>query len=130
MATAPASISVLRRDRDSSAICRASTRSSLSPASGAATRTAVGVVVASVMGNSVMNNLNPRGNLPGANLSGATEPAESETARLVARARVMMIISALTTLLASAAVVTVIGYRVYGGGASGPATEDIVTLPK
>jgi hypothetical protein len=82
-----------------------------------------------------MNNLNPRGNLPGANLpganlSGATEPAESETARLVARARVMMIISALTTLLAIAAVVTVIGYRVYGGGGVGPATEDIVTLPK
>jgi hypothetical protein len=77
-----------------------------------------------------MNNLNPRGNLPGANLPGASEPAESETARLVARARVMMIISALTTLLAIAAVVTVIGYRVYGGGGVGPATEDIVTLPK
>jgi hypothetical protein len=72
-----------------------------------------------------MNNLNPRGNLPG-----GTEPAESETARLVGRARVMMIISALTTLLAVAAVVTVIGYRVYGGSAAGPATEDIVTLPK
>ncbi len=89
-----------------------------------------GVIGTSVLGNPVMNSPNPRGNLPGVNLTGATEPPESETARLVGRARVMMIISTLTTLLAVAAVVTVIGYRVYGGGASGPAAEDIVTLPK
>lgn len=58
------------------------------------------------------------------------EPAESETAGLVARARVMMIVSALTTVLAVAAVVTVIGYRVYSGAGTGPAAEGIVTLPK
>jgi len=67
---------------------------------------------------------NPRGNLPG-----AAEAAESEAARLVARARVMMIISGLTTALAVAAVVTVIGYRMYAVGL-GSATDEIVTLPK
>ena len=74
-----------------------------------------------------MNNLsgNPRGNL-----SASADPAESETARLVGRARVMMVIAALTTLLAIAAVVTVIGYRVFAGAGPGPATEDVVTLPK
>jgi hypothetical protein len=74
--------------------------------------------------------MNNRSGIPRGNLPGAAEPVESETTRLVARARVMMIISALTTALAVAAVVTVIGYRVYAGAASGPATEDIVTLPK
>jgi hypothetical protein len=69
-----------------------------------------------------MSTLNPRGNLPG-----GIEAAESETVRLVARARVMMLISALTTLLAVAAVVAVIGYRVYAGGGAGPPSEDIVT---
>jgi hypothetical protein len=72
-----------------------------------------------------MSTLNPRGNLPG-----GIEAAESETVRLVARARVMMLISALTTLLAVAAVVAVIGYRVYAGAGAGPPSEDIVTLPK
>ena len=73
-----------------------------------------------------MNNLNPRGNLPG-----GTEPAESETAQLVARARVMMMIAALTTALAIAAVVTVIGYRMFAGGLTiGAPIDDVVTLPK
>jgi len=42
-----------------------------------------------------------------------------------------MLISALTTALAIAAVVTAIGYRMFGGG-SGPvvATDDIIPLPK
>jgi len=73
-----------------------------------------------------MNNLS--GNLQG-NLTAGAAPAESEAVRLVARARVMMTISVLTTLLAIAAVVTVIGYRMYAAG-SGPATEDTVVLPK
>jgi hypothetical protein len=75
-----------------------------------------------------MNNLSgdPRGNL-----SGAADAAESETARLVARARTMMVISALTSALAIAAVVTVIGYRMYAGGASfGAPTNEVVALPK
>lgn len=74
-----------------------------------------------------MSNLSgsPRGNL-----TGGIDPAESEASRLVARARVMMIISGLTTVLAIAAVVTVIGYRIYAGAGIGAAPEDIVSLPK
>lgn len=74
-----------------------------------------------------MNNLSgdPRGNL-----SGAAEAAEFETARLVARARTMMVISGLTTALAVAAVVTVIGYRVYGGGSFGAPSNEVFALPK
>ena len=54
------------------------------------------------------------------------------TARMVARVRLMMLISGLTTLIAIAAVVGVIGYRIYqsGGSASGPLADGIVTLPK
>lgn len=62
------------------------------------------------------------------NLSAAANPAESEAASLVARARTMMMISTLTMVLAIAAVVTVIGYRIYGAG-SAP-VEDMVMLPK
>jgi hypothetical protein len=63
------------------------------------------------------------------NLPAGAGTAESETARLMARARVMMIISALTTALAIAAVVVVIGYRMFAG--SGPIGVDgIVTLPQ
>ena len=47
----------------------------------------------------------------------------------MARARVMMIISVLTTLLAIAAVVTVIGYRVFAAGAVA-AADGIIALPK
>jgi len=61
------------------------------------------------------------------NLSGNPPGADAEA--LVARARLMMIISALTTLIAIAAVVSVIGYRVFNsGGAIG--ADGIITLPK
>jgi hypothetical protein len=61
------------------------------------------------------------------NLSG--NPPDADTGTLVARARLMMIISALTTLIAIAAVVSVIGYRVFNNG--GPIGVDgIITLPK
>jgi hypothetical protein len=73
-----------------------------------------------------MNNLS--GKAPG-NLSAGTDPAESETAHLVARARTMMVISALTTGLAVAAVVAVIGYRMFALG-SAAATDGVITLPK
>jgi hypothetical protein len=50
---------------------------------------------------------------------------------LAARVRLMMIISGLTTLIAIAAVIGVVGYRVFHAGGSGAApTEAIVTLPK
>jgi uncharacterized protein (UPF0261 family) len=49
------------------------------------------------------------------------------------RARWLMLISALTTAIAIAAVVGVIGYRVFGNGGSGgdaTITDSIVMLPK
>jgi hypothetical protein len=63
-------------------------------------------------------------------LSAAANSSESEAAHLVARARVMMAISALTTLLAIAAVVVVIGYRVYGAPGNSTITNGTVNLPK
>jgi hypothetical protein len=65
-----------------------------------------------------------------ANLSIASESAESAAAQVVARARIIMLVSALTTLLAIAAVVTVIGYRMFGASAPTVATDDIIQLPK
>jgi hypothetical protein len=73
-----------------------------------------------------MNNMS--GN-PRRNLSGSAGTAESETAQLVARARTMMIISALTTVLAIAAVVVVIGYRMIAFGAA-TAGDSTIVLPK
>jgi hypothetical protein len=65
------------------------------------------------------------------NLSTAGESAESESVQLVARARVMMVISAITTILAIAAVITVIGYRVFNQGGGGVAGgDDAIALPK
>jgi hypothetical protein len=64
------------------------------------------------------------------NLSIAGEPAESATAQVVARARIIMLISALTTVLAIAAVVTVIGYRMFAGSGPMVTTDDIISLPK
>jgi hypothetical protein len=64
-----------------------------------------------------------------ANLSIAAESAESEAVQVVARARIIMLISALTTALAIAAVVGVIGYRMYGAGSTATTTETI-PLPK
>jgi len=58
--------------------------------------------------------------------------ADAMAAGMVARARWLMIISGLTTLLAIAAVVGVIGYRVFRAGGSGAAAtaEGIIVLPK
>ena len=59
----------------------------------------------------------------------AGNPPITDAGAMVARARLMMIISALTTLIAIAAVVSVIGYRVFNNG--GPVGFDgIITLPK
>ena len=62
----------------------------------------------------------------------ANQADAAATARMAARVRLMMLISGLTTLIAIAAVVGVIGYRIYhsGGSASGPLADGIVTLPK
>jgi hypothetical protein len=57
--------------------------------------------------------------------------ADAVASRMVARVRLLMIISGLTTLIAIAALVSVIGYRVFrsGGGVAAP-TAGIVMLPK
>ena len=64
----------------------------------------------------------------------AAPPAQRDAAAagLAARVRLMMIISGLTTLIAIAAVIGVIGYRVFraGGSDAAPVAEAIVTLPK
>lgn len=63
----------------------------------------------------------------------AGEAGESNVAaaRLIARARWLMVVSGLTTLIALAAVVGVIGYRVFhAGGTIAAPGEAIVTLPK
>jgi hypothetical protein len=67
---------------------------------------------------------------PGAEADEATEP-NAAASRMIARAYWLMIISGLTTLIALAAVVGVIGYRVFraGGRAAAPG-EAIVALPK
>src|SRR5689334_8878581 len=125
--TVPASIRLLSRERESSARWRASTRSSLSPASSEVTTTDVGVGE----GNSEGAAMNASGARRRANLSIASEPAESEAAaQVLARARVIMLISALTTALAVAAVVGVIGYRMFGGNGAVVTADDIIPLPK
>ena len=81
--------------------------------------------------------------LPGAEAQGEWDPdgtrggdapvfeGDQATAGLAARVRLMMVISGLTTLIAIAAVIGVIGYRIYhAGGSGGPVAEGIVTLPK
>jgi hypothetical protein len=55
-----------------------------------------------------------------------------DLAAVVARARWLMLISAVTTAIAIAAVVGVIGYRVFaaGGSSIGTPTDSVITLPK
>ena len=65
-----------------------------------------------------------------ANLSIADEPAESAAAQVVARARIIMLISTLTMVLAITAVITVIGYRMFGGSGPVAATDEVIPLPK
>ncbi len=62
----------------------------------------------------------------------AAPAADAVAAGMVARVRWLMIISGVTTLLAIAAVVGVISYRVFHAGGSGAAAtaEGIIVLPK
>jgi hypothetical protein len=61
-----------------------------------------------------------------------SEAAEAMAAGMVARVRLMMIVAGVTTLVAIAAVISVIGYRVFRAGGSGaaPIAEGIIMLPK
>ena len=59
-----------------------------------------------------------------------TEP-NVPAAPMIARARLLMIISGLTTVIALAAVIGVIGYRVFhAGGSAATRGEAIIALPK
>jgi hypothetical protein len=58
------------------------------------------------------------------------EPLDPIATHFVRRARMLMVISAVTTLVAVAAVLGVIGYRVFKAGGSGPPPELTALLPK
>src|SRR5438105_3174446 len=60
------------------------------------------------------------------------DPTEAGAAGFIAKARLLMVISGVTTLIAIAAVLGVIGYRIFGSEGSAPASAPEVTalLPK
>jgi len=64
-------------------------------------------------------------------MSGETEqPPDPETARLVGRVRRLMMIATMTTFIAVAAVIAVIGYRVFKGEERVPAPQSVsASLP-
>jgi hypothetical protein len=65
--------------------------------------------------------------------NGSSGSPNADTATMVARARTLMIISGLTTVIAIAAVVSVIGYRMLnnsGPGIAALGSDGVVTLPK
>jgi hypothetical protein len=61
----------------------------------------------------------------------ADDPSPDPAAGFVARVRWMMLVSGLTTLIAIAAVVGVIGYRIFRSeGSAAPAADVTALLPK
>jgi len=58
------------------------------------------------------------------------QPLDPAAARMVSRVRWLMIVSGLTTMVAVAAVIGVIGYRVFRSGGSAAPTEATALLPK
>ena len=64
------------------------------------------------------------------NLLPDDEPPHPDAARFVARVRWLMLISGATTLIAIAAVIGVIGYRVFKAGGSATPSEVTALLPK
>jgi hypothetical protein len=63
-------------------------------------------------------------------LPGPEEPLDPEAARLAAKVRLLMLVSALTTVVAVGAVLAVIGYRVFKAEGSAAIVEVTATLPK
>jgi Family of unknown function (DUF6476) len=63
-------------------------------------------------------------------LSGSEAPSDPQAARLAAKVRLLMLISALTTVLAVGAVLMVIGYRVFKAEGSATVTDVTISLPK
>ena len=106
----------MRRERDSSATRAASTRSSRSPASSAATTIVSLRACVEAMSNPSADD---------------DQPLDPEAARMVAKVRWLMLISGVTTLLAIAAVIGVIGYRVFRSrGKRGAGATVTALLPK
>ena len=59
------------------------------------------------------------------------EPLDPEATRLAAKVRILMLVSALTTVVAVGAVLVVIGYRVFKAEGSAAAVTDVTAvLPK
>jgi hypothetical protein len=58
------------------------------------------------------------------------KPLDPAAARVVARVRALMLVSGATTLIAVAAVVGVIGYRIFHSGGSITPSEVTALLPK
>ena len=113
IATRPARISALWRERDSSATRAASTRSSRSPASSAATTSFSLRPCVEAMSNPSADD---------------DQPLDPAAARMVAKVRWLMVISGATTLVAIAAVIGVIGYRVFKAEGSAAAAVDVTAL--
>ena len=63
-------------------------------------------------------------------LSESEQPLDPQAARLAAKVRILMLVSALTTMLAVGAVLAVIGYRVFRAEGSAGIVEVTATLPK
>jgi hypothetical protein len=63
-------------------------------------------------------------------LSESEEPLDPAAIRLAAKVRLLMLVSALTTVLAVGAVLTVIGYRVFKAEGSAAVADVTATLPK
>jgi hypothetical protein len=63
-------------------------------------------------------------------MSDAEEPLDSAAARIAAKVRWLMLISGLTTVLAVAGVIGVIGYRVFRTEGSAAPADMTVALPK
>src|SRR5262249_27820394 len=114
IATRPARISALWRERGSSGGRAARTRASRAPASSAATITLSLRPCVEAMSN------------PSADDD--DKPLDPAAARMVARARWLMVISGATTLVAVAAVLGVIGYRLFRVEGSTPAQADVTAL--
>ena len=63
-------------------------------------------------------------------LSDDEPPLDPAAARMIARVRLLMVVSGITTMVAIAAVIGVIGYRVFRSDGSAAAVEVTALLPK
>ena len=63
-------------------------------------------------------------------LSDDEPPLDPAAARMIARVRLLMVVSGITTMVAIAAVIGVIGYRVFRSEGSAAAVEVTALLPK